>query len=180
MLLSYTEIRELVDAGVVKGVADGAINATSIDVRLGTRLLIEDKPAPNDFVRDLSRREPIALREVTMDHRGFIMTPGQFVLAGTMEQFFLPDDISMQFLLKSSMGRNGLEHANSTWCDAGWRESVLTLEIRNVTQYHSLLIKPGMFVGQMKVFKHTRVPGEQSYSARGRYNNDGCVQAIKP
>lgn len=180
MLLSYTELEEIVAAGQIRGVAPGAINAASIDVRLGHTLLVEALPDPGDAVRDLSRREPLALREVVMDERGFILTPGQFVLAHTMETFYLPKHISMEFLVKSSIARGGLDHANARWCDAGWNTASLTLEIRNVTQYHSLVVRPGMFIGQMKVYRHTEVPEEQSYAVRGRYNGDLSVQGIKP
>lgn len=181
MLLSHIELQEIVAAGVIRGVVPSAINAASIDVRLGSTLLVEAYPQCGGArVVDLSKRDPIALNRIDMDEEGFVIHPGQFVLAHTIETFHLPDDISMQFLLKSSPARNGLEHAAATWCDAGWHSSSLTLELRNVTQYHPLLVRPGMFVGQMKAFRHTPVPPEQSYRARGRYNGDAGVSAIKP
>lgn len=181
MLLSYSELVELVASGVIENVADGAINAASIDVRLGHTFMAEDITL-NAAMRevDLSARESVVYEEHQVDDGGyFLLRPAAFVLAHTIERFNLPNDISAQFLLKSSVARNGLDHLSATWCDAGWHGSVLTLELRNVLQMHNLLLRPGMAVGQMKFFRHTPVPHDKSYAARGRYNNDASVSNIK-
>lgn len=64
-------------------------------------------------------------------------------------------------------------------CDAGWHGSVLTLEFRNLSRYHSIRIRPGDAIGQMVFFSHAEVPADRSYAARGRYNNDTTVSSIK-
>lgn len=181
MLLSYLELVELVQNGVMENVADGAINAASIDVRLGDTFQFEDtRIHSHTNVVDLSKRESVSYHVETMhDGEAAILRPAGFVLAHTMEKFNLPNNISAQFLLKSSVARNGLDHLSATWCDAGWHGSVLTLELRNVTQMHNLLLRPGMAIGQMKFYAHTPVPDDQSYAKRGRYNNDETVSAIK-
>lgn len=180
MLLAYPELVDLVNDGVIEGVQPGAINAASIDVRLGNRFKYEGIPHPLKDRIDLAARQPMTLFDIELDEDEFVtLNPGNFCLAHTIETFNLPNNISAQFLLKSSVARNGLEHAAATWCDAGWHGSVLTLELRNVTQHHRLMLRPGMYVGQMKFYKHTEVPAEQSYAARGRYNNDSGVEGIK-
>lgn len=181
MLLSYVELVELVARGVMENVAEGAINAASIDVRLGDSFRFEDTRINSTVnVVDLSKRESVQyISETIPDGEVAILRPAGFVLAHTMEKFNLPNNISAQFLLKSSVARNGLDHLSATWCDAGWHGSVLTLELRNVTQMHNLLLRPGMFIGQMKFYRHTPVPEEQSYGKRGRYNNDESVSEIK-
>lgn len=186
MLLSYVELNELVSRGVITNVEPEAVNAASIDVRLGHTIMVEDVPLDEwgraqYVIADLSKREPLQMRKITILGDGsYRLQPGQFILAHTIEMFNLPNDISAQFLLKSSMARNGLDHLSATWCDAGWHGSSLTLELRNVTQHHVLLLTPGMFIGQMKFYRHTPVPDDKSYAARGRYNHDLSVSPLKP
>ncbi|MGL5154928.1 MAG: dCTP deaminase, partial [Aeromonas veronii] len=95
--------------------------------------------------------------------------PGQAILACSMETFNLPNTISAMFKLRSSMGRCFLNHMMAGWADAGWHGAQLTMEFVNQTQYHRLLIKPGMRVGQMVFFEHEDA-GEDSYSVKGNYN----------
>lgn len=65
-------------------------------------------------------------------------------------------------------------------CDAGWNGSVLTLELKNMTQHHMIKIQKGDRIGQVVFFEHAPVPHERSYAARGRYNGDKEVKGIKP
>jgi dCTP deaminase len=175
-LLSYVELVELVDQGVIQGVQPGAINAASVDVRLGMGFKRESANVSSHIV-DLSQRQSIAFEDVDYE---IILAPQEFVLAHTIETFILPLDISAAFCLKSSIARNGLEHLNACWADAGWNRSTLTMELKNMTRYHKLMIREGMFIGQMKLFRHTAVPEEFGYGVRGRYNGDAGVSAIKP
>jgi dCTP deaminase len=176
MLLSYLELCELVEAGVITGVEKDAINATSIDVRLGAGFKVESSNVSSHFV-DLSRRESVAFEDTT---ELCILKPQEFALAHTAELFHLPLDISAAFCLKSSIARNGLEHLNACWADAGWNGSTLTMEFKNMTRFHTLVLREGMYIGQMKFFRHKEVPEEFSYRVRGRYNGDASVSAIKP
>jgi dCTP deaminase len=182
MLLSYTELRTIADQGIIKDVDVSAINAASIDVRLGEYIMYEYPRggAEKYPTVDLSAREGLRMGRIKYAiNEAITLEPGEFILAHTIESFDLPNDLSAQFMLKSSMARGGLEHANATWCDAGWNNSTLTMELRNVSRYHNLIIRPGMFVGQMKFYRHTPVPIEHSYAARGRYNGDATVSGIK-
>jgi deoxycytidine triphosphate deaminase len=185
MLLSYVELVELVEQGVITGVQPGAINAASIDVRLGDVFLLEAKqPWYKRWFRwffkrpavDLMARESVGF---TKETGRIVVPPHDFLLAHTIELFHLPNHISVQFCLKSSLARNGLEQLEAGWADAGFNKSVLTLELKNMTRHHDLILTSGMFIGQLKFFRHTEVPEEASYSARGRYNGDASVSAIK-
>lgn len=181
MILSYTELCEIVEQGVITGVAPDAINPTSIDVRLGPNLKVETAPCLAGDRRAMPRVNLAARESVNFaDWEGeYILDPTEFVLAHTVEVFNMPDDISAEFSLKSSIARNGLEHLNACWIDAGWNGSVLTLELKNMTRHHQLILTPGMFLGQIKFFRHAPVPEEQSYRVRGRYNGDASVSTIK-
>jgi len=131
----------------------------------------------------LKDKQNILTREFDLlsgdDKRGYALRPDEFILASSEEFFDLPDYISAEYKLKSSMARNGLEHLNAGWCDAGWNGSRLTLELKNVTRYHKLLIEAGMAIGQVVFFKHAPVPHEKSYAVRGQYNKQQSVTESK-
>jgi len=175
-LLSHNELVRLVKAGVIDGVTPGAINASSIDIHLGPVIIREQCSGE---IIDYRARTPFPNMTHAMSDEGYVISPGEFILAQSLERFNLPNDISAEYKLKSSMARIGLEHMNAGWCDAGWNGSVLTLEFKNMLQHHSIRIRPGDAIGQMIFFRHEPVSAEASYAARGRYNNDTSVKGIK-
>lgn len=177
MLLSYIELVELVEAGVIDANPEN-INGASIDVTLGDTILVE-KVQYGSPVIDLSKKQSPEMVSLIIDPAGYIMQPGQFVLASTQETFNLPNDISSEFKLKSSGARVALNNMLATWCDPCWYNSKLTLELNNCLQYNSILLKPGMKIGQMIFFRVTPVPEEHSYAVKGRYNNTTEVTESK-
>jgi len=177
-LISHNELCELVEQGVINAHPDN-INGASIDLTLHDVIMIEDTPARYSNVVSLANKENIATKEIVMDEGGYVLKPGEFILASTVEFFDLPNNISAEYKLKSSMARNGLEHLNAGFADAGWNGSRLTLEFKNMTQNHELLIKPGMKSGQIIFFKHKPVPDHASYASRGQYNGQQQVTASK-
>ena len=100
----------------------------------------------------------------------YLLMPGHFCLAETLEIFNMPDDISAQFVLKSSRARDGLNHLLAGWCDPGWHGSKLTLELKNERLHHALPIWPGLKIGQMVFHQMSKVP-LNSYAVTGNYNN---------
>ena len=145
------------------------VNPASLDLRLGNRLLIESAQSP-------------ALVPYPLEHHSeaepYMLQPGQFVLAHTVETFNLPPTTAAQFVLKSSRAREGLEHLLAGYCDPGWSGSVLTLELHCSRQLHPVLLWPGMKIGQM-VFHQIAAPPERDYSLTGRYNGDTTVRASR-
>lgn len=145
------------------------VNPASLDVTLGPTILIES--AENrQFVS-------YSIAECTPD-QPYWLVPGQFILASTIERFNLPDDVAAQFMLKSSRAREGLEHLLAGYCDPGWYDSVLTLELHNSRQLHQVPIWHGMRIGQM-VFYQLSEPVGCSYAITGRYNGDDTVVCSK-
>lgn len=179
MLLSHNEIIKLCEEGVIENWKDTAVNAASLDLHLGNKILIEAGNENFSRVVDYKSRERLNMKEVDLTHVGYVLRPGEFILASTKEIFHLPYDISAEYKLKSSMARIGIDHLNAGWADAGWHGSVLTLEFKNVTNYHEIRIRPGDAIGQMIFFRHAPVDYDQSYAARGRYNQDKTVSGIK-
>lgn len=181
--MSYEELLALAARGVIRNVETDYINAASIDITLGGKILMENFHPTREIKRrciSLAERTPLEMVEVDCsDEGGFVLRPGMFILAQSEQEFYLPEDISAEYKLKSSMARIGINHALAGWCDAGWHGSVLTLELMNVTQNHEIRLKKGDRIGQMIFFHHREVPKDRSYAARGRYNNDTTTQGVK-
>lgn len=147
------------------------LNPASLDVRLGRFLRVEAVATPELELYDLTR-------EGWDEETPYLLRPGQFVLAETMETFNLPDDIAGQFVLKSSRAREGLQHMLAGYCDPGWHGSKLTLELHNSRQLHPVAIWPGMRIGQMVFHRMGQAP-LRSYAETGRYNGDRRVQGSR-
>lgn len=167
-LLSYHRLRELIGAGIVNAKHEH-VNATSIDLTLGDIIFIEG--CKSNTV-DLADKETPEMFQIAVPEEGVVVAPGMFILAQTNEIFNLPNNISAEYKLNSSLARAGLDHLNAGWADAGWNGSVLTLEFKNCLQYQSLKLTPGMKCGQMVFFEHEPVPDHASYAAKGQYNGD--------
>jgi len=176
-LLSYTEICELIEQGVIENACYDLVNSASLDIRLAPNILIEDSSIYNNMpIIKLYRKQPLFTEKRMLP---YTLLPGEFILAASLEVFNLPNNISAEYKLKSSMARIGLEHLNAGWCDAGWHGSCLTLELKNMTRYHSIELNYKDPIGQIVFFKHTPVPDDKSYAVRGRYNGDTSVQGVK-
>lgn len=185
-ILSHNELLAISGLGwsysgphnVIEGVRSfDDVNASSIDVRLGNLFLEENAYTGRTTTLSLSRRDAMGVRA----HKGqYTLAPGEFVLAHTAEKFNLPLDISAEFRLKSSAARMGLSHALAVWCDPGWHDSTLTLELHNISRYHSILLQEGDKIGQMIFHRHAPVPPSASYAERGAYNQDAAARGAKP
>ena len=177
-LLSYNEICELIEQGVIEGADFRSVNSSSLDIHLAADFYFEDTNCPHTIIT-LKEREPFQSIHV-MDTlgEGIIVEPGDFVLAASVERFNLPNHISAEYKLKSSMARIGFEHLNAGWCDAGWNKSVLTMEFKNMLRKHSIRLYPGDAIGQLVFFKHLPVPEDKSYAVRGNYNGHSTVKGI--
>lgn len=178
-LLSHNELLELIDAGVIQNAKKEAVNAASIDIHLGDIVIVECQPHPRDYVVDYSKREKYTSSQYFCKNMEYILHPGDFILTQSVEVFNLPNNISAEYKLKSSMARIGLDHCLAGWCDAGWNGSVLTMELKNVLKHHAIQIRSGDAIGQMIFFRHSPVPDDASYASKGRYNGDKTVKAIK-
>ncbi len=184
MPLNYTEICELIEQGVVENADFKNVNSSSLDITLGREVFVETAymnwptSAPEIWMRPISLRDRTPLN-MERTPTPYALFPGDFILASSREVFHLPNNISAEYKLKSSMARIGLEHLNAGWCDAGWNGSVLTLELKNMTRYHKILIQEGDLIGQIVFFRHKEVPADKSYATRGRYNGDLTAQGVK-
>lgn len=184
MLLSHTQlVEDIANTGVItKSNGDlinlDQVNPASIDIRLGNEIMVERQTGPTGSSRvevDLSAKETLNMEKIKIPEGGFRLFPNQFILASTSEKFFLPDNIVAEYVLKSSLARCGMNHMLAGYCDPDWHNSHLTLEIKNDSQFHTLILKPSMKIGQMKFYKVKHVPAEHSYAIKGQYNNSNGV-----
>ena len=176
-LLSHERLVELVEAGVIDADPEN-INGASIDITLDNTIMVEHEVSYSSV--DLMRKDTLSMLDYKIkEFDTYILESGQFILASSCETFNLPDNIACEYKLKSSLARCGLQHMLAGWCDPGWVNSKLTLEFKNVTQYHDLILRPGMKIGQMVFFECDPVPSEESYAVKGQYNNQGGATGSK-
>lgn len=166
MYFNHDEILEFCDKGYMKNWEPGCVNAASLDIRLGSKILLE---RGDGRVVDYRKRERLSMFEMELDENGVVIRPGEFFLAHSIEHCDFPDDVAAFFRIKSSMGRIGLEHMDAGWVDPGFNGS-LTLEFKNVTQFHDIRIRPGDRIGQLVFFNGIPVSADKSYRTVGNYN----------
>lgn len=181
MLLSYHELVRLAAHGAITGLkSKDQINGSSIDVQLGDTILYEK---PGEHVVTLRNRDPLNMLEFKFNAgnmgKVFALQPGEFILAHTVEKFNMPSDLSATFHLKSTSARTGLGHLLAVHIDPGFTDSVLTLEIHNVTRYHTVMLQHEDLIGQILFWRHPHVPELVSYKQRGHYNHDHSVSGVK-
>jgi dCTP deaminase len=138
------------------------VQPSSVDVRLDRsfRVFNNQKYTHIDpALRQDELTEPVDVPE----GEAFVLHPGEFVLASTLEVVTLPDDLAARLEGKSSLGRLGLlTHSTAGFIDPGFSGHV-TLELSNVANL-PITLWPGMKIGQLCVFKLSS-PAEHPYGA---------------
>lgn len=164
MILSDVTIREALAAGriVIDPMMEGALQPSSVDLRIDRYFRV----FRNDTTPYIDPKEPqedlTELVEVE-DGNAFILHPGEFVLASTLERIALSDDLVGRLEGKSSLGRLGLLiHSTAGFVDAGW-DGHLTLELSNVSNL-PIALYPGMKIGQISFLAMT-TPAAHPYGS---------------
>ena len=117
-MLSYLQLVELVDRGVISPVDPASINASSIDIHLGDEIIVEQEVEGYSVV-DPKMRTNFPQRRLSLSRDlggSYDMQPGEFILAHSVEVFNLPANISAEFRLKSSGARSGLNNLFACHC----------------------------------------------------------------
>lgn len=157
------QIRDLCrKSGLVESFDPELVNPASIDVTLGDSVLVEGRICGPEHER--TRWRPVDISE------GFCLAPGHFILAHTAEYLRIPNWVEAQFQLKSSRAREGMQHLLAGYIDPGFCGQI-TLELKNVNQRHSIEMRPGMRIGQLR-FNSLEIAPLRSYAVTGRYMND--------
>ena len=165
-VLSDGTIRRLVEEGRIKiDPWDPAkIQPASVDLRLGDSFRVFN----NHQVTAIDLREPpenLTEEVIVPEGEAFVIHPGEFCLARTLEWVEIPDDIVARIEGKSSLGRLGLiVHATAGFCDPGWK-GTLTLELNNLTRI-PIKLWPGLLIAQLS-FMTLDAAAEAPYGSEG-------------
>lgn len=145
MVLSDKSIIQRIQSGElsISPLDYSQIQAASVDVRLGNTFgIIED--TANGII---SMEHQIQYKTITAD--SYLLLPGQFVLATTMEYIKLPNNLTSFVEGRSSLGRMGLFIQNAGWVDPGFCGEI-TLELFNANRC-AIELKAGRRIGQLVI-----------------------------
>ncbi len=196
MILSDRDIKRYLKDGKIRITPppDLAVQlgSCSIDLRLGNTFLVfnHSRHAFID-VREQAVPKDIMKEVIVPDGEAFVMQPGAFVLAATVESVELADDVVARLEGRSSLGRLGIiVHATASVFDPGWVGNVV-MELGN----HGVMpvaLYPGMRICSL-TFEPVSSPVEVPYrSKRGgkyagqtkpqasRISDDEDVKAVQP
>ncbi|MBR3762746.1 MAG: dCTP deaminase [Lachnospiraceae bacterium] len=143
MILSDKTIMKMLKEGTleISPITESQIQPASVDVRLGdTFSVVEDTS-----MGIINLEKEIKYKTIQTDT--YLLLPGQFVLATTMEYIALPNNLTAFVEGRSSLGRMGLFIQNAGWVDPGFRGEI-TLELYNANRC-AIELKSGRRVGQL-------------------------------
>ena len=143
MILSDKTISKMIEEKtlVIEPITKEQIQPASVDIRLGNTFSVVDD-TPSGII---TLGNKIEYKSIVTDT--YLILPGQFVLATTMEYFELPDDLTAFVEGRSSLGRMGLFIQNAGWIDPGFKGEI-TLELYNANRC-AIELKAGRRVGQL-------------------------------
>ncbi len=181
-ILSDRDIKERIKEGsiVIEPLdLDEQLGPSSLDLRLGNKFrvfkhahvdIIDPKNYDDSLLREyVLQRGKVKVQEYTyttlyISDEPFIIHPGEFVLASTLERVKIPYDITARLEGRSSLGRLGLlVHVTAGYIDPGF-EGNITLELGNVGKL-PLKLYPGMRICQL-VFESMTSPTTMPYNKR--------------
>ena len=159
MILSDKTISEMLEEGTlsIEPLQKEQIQPASVDIRLGNTFgIVED--SANGII---TMHSEIKYKMIKADR--YLLLPGQFVLATTMEYVSLPDDLTAFVEGRSSLGRMGLFIQNAGWVDPGFKGEI-TLELFNANRC-AIELQAGRRVGQL-VFAKMNCPANNPYNGK--------------
>jgi len=181
MLLSDRDIKKAREAGEIslEPFELSLLQPCSVDLRLGDRFLLFRRNS-----RDaIDVKEPIddLMDEIIIGKEdSFVLHPGEFVLASTIEKVGLSPSIAAQINGKSSLGRIGIiVHATAGFIDPG-NTLCPTLELNNIGKLPVRLYWK-MPIAQV-TFMRLSSPAERPYGSKGlnsKYYGDEGPHASK-
>lgn len=166
MILSDRDIRGHLESGTIRidplPDLETALGACSVDFRLGNTFMVFEHssysyidPRQPQSIGDAMRAIDVA------DGDRFIMQPGDFALASTIEQLELPDDLVARLEGRSSIARLGITvHSTAAVFEPGWIGTA-TMELSNLGRI-AVALYPGMRICSF-TFEQLTSPAEVPY-----------------
>ena len=164
MILSDRDIHTAIKDGrlALEPFEPELVQPSSVDVRLDRRFRVFNNQN-HTHIDPAKRQDDLTAPVDVAEDEPFVLHPGEFVLASTLEVVTLPDDLAARLEGKSSLGRLGLlTHSTAGFIDPGFSGHV-TLELSNVANL-PITLWPGMKIGQLCVFRLSS-PAEHPYGA---------------
>lgn len=160
MVLSDISIKQKLQSGElsISPLEESQIQPASIDIRLGNTFSILEDTASGIISMD----HQIQYKIITTG--SYLLLPGQFVLATTMEYIKLPDNLISFVEGRSSLGRMGLFIQNAGWVDPGFCGEI-TLELFNANRC-AIELKAGRRIGQLVI---SELDQSAAHPYRGKY-----------
>ena len=143
MILSDGAISSLLDEGAlsISPLQKQQIQPASVDIRLGKIFsVVEDSS-----IGIITLTDEIKYKKICAEK--YLLLPGQFVLATTMEYISLPNNLTAFVEGRSSLGRMGLFIQNAGWVDPGFSGEI-TLELYNANRC-AIELQAGRRIGQL-------------------------------
>jgi len=151
------------------------LGSCSIDLRLGNVFRVFEHsrnpyidPSKKDYSKEITREV------VVKGGENFVMQPGDFVLAVTLERVKIPNNLMGRLEGRSSLGRLGIVvHSTASIFDPGWNGRCV-LELGNLGRM-AVSLTPGMRICAM-TFEELSSEAEVPYvmNKRSKYiNQDG-------
>ena len=159
MILSDRTILRMLAEGTlgISPLEPAQVQPASVDIRLGNTFSVVEDTSSGIITMEHE------IRYKTIETDTYLLLPGQFVLATTMEYVTLPDNLTAFVEGRSSLGRMGLFIQNAGWVDPGFRGEI-TLELFNANRCASEL-RAGRRVGQL-VLAEMDAPALHPYSGK--------------
>ncbi len=159
---------------------DTQLQPASLDMRLGydfqtfnyTRQALIDPGDPATF-------EQLTSLAQLEDGERFIVHPGEFVLATTLERIEIPTDLLARLEGRSSIGRVGIViHSTAGYLDPGFKGKI-TLEISNLGKI-AVALYPRMRICQI-AFEEMSSPVSSGYGERhgAKYQGQDAATASR-
>ncbi len=141
------------------------LGSCSVDLRLGDTFRVFEHskysfidPSKKDFSNEITREIKIKKGDV------FMMQPGDFVLAVTLEKVKIPPDLMGRLEGRSSLGRLGIVvHSTASIFDPGW-DGKPVLELGNLGRM-AVSLTVGMRICAM-TFEELSSPAETPYTSK--------------
>ena len=141
------------------------VQPNSVDIRLGNHFVWY---TPGTRVIDPYDKTSVTAEVGETHADSFVLMPGQFVLAETLEIIALPDNIVATIEGKSGIARLGVTlHQTGGWIDAGFRGTI-TLEMANVNA-RPVRVYAGMPIGQLVFYTTERAENPYDKKTGAKY-----------
>lgn len=166
MILSDRDIKKALSTGRIKISPEPnlatQLGSCSVDLRLGRQFRIFDHSKyayidPKNAALASNMMKDVSVKP----NEPFMLQPGDFVLATTMESLALPDDLLARLEGRSSLGRLGIVvHSTASVFDPGWR-GVIVMELGNLGRM-PVALYPGMRICAL-TFEELTSPAQTPY-----------------